>query len=93
MNARWRWKPPDKNANAHGQVGVDGETELLARTDSTSLPSRLQRLNAAPCAPKPVIPEYGASWHAFVAWAVGQGHAPPQRMVDTIVDEIEAETT
>jgi hypothetical protein len=91
MNARWRWRPPD-NANAALASGVGGETEVLARSDTTSVTSSLQRLSAAPCAPQPVIPEYGATWHAFIAWAVGQGYAPPTRMVDAIIDEIEAET-
>jgi hypothetical protein len=41
---------------------------------------------------KTALPEYCVSWHAFVAWAVGQGYAPTTRMVDAIIDELEAET-
>jgi hypothetical protein len=40
---------------------------------------------------RPAIPEYAVSWHAFIAWAVGQRYAPPARMVECILAELDVE--
>jgi hypothetical protein len=37
---------------------------------------------------EPTRPEF-TSWHAFIVWAVMRGHAPPERLTESILADVE----